>query len=269
MRPASGRKLGAARPPTGLLRRVTCCDDQVARHPTRSRVAPPAERGLSEAPSRRIRDPLPGVVLHRSSATPVLAPPPRPAVSTGPTQSSCRGSRSRSAAAQLRRSLGSTRPAPVRRTRTAPRTITGAPATSTTRASSPCSPGRPRGRGRAPSAARVTPVRRARSSRSSRCWCARSGPGSRPTRPSTRAAARRAAQAARRRRHDPGQDRRPRHLAARAARRGRRGLRRGAARYKRDMLRAAGLEPPPRSPSRARAGRPRGRPPSAGSCRSR
>ena len=59
-----------------------------------------------------------------------------------------------------------------------------------------------------------------------------------------RGPARRAAQAARRHRHDPGQDRRPRHLAARAARRGRRGLRRGPA-LKREMLTAAGVEAAP------------------------
>ena len=77
--------------------------------------------------------------------------------------------------------------------------------------SSRCSPA-PCARSRRPS--QRGPVRRpcAPSSRPSRCWCARSGPGSRPTRPQ-RGAARRAAQAARRHRDDPGQDRRPRHLA--------------------------------------------------------
>ena len=60
-----------------------------------------------------------------------------------------------------------------------------------------------------------------------------------------RGPARRAAQAARRHRHDPGQDRRPRHLAARAARRGRRRLRRGPRPQARHAASAAGLEPAP------------------------
>ena len=98
-------------------------------------------------------------------------------------------------------------------------------------------PRRARGRGRG--RARPRRARRAaRSSRSSRCWCARSGPGSRPTTDLHRGPARRAAQAPRRHRDDPGQDRRPRHLAARAARRGRRRLRRGQRRCRREMLRA-------------------------------
>ena len=53
----------------------------------------------------------------------------------------------------------------------------------------------------------------------------------------------RAAQAPRRHRHDPGQDRRPRHLAAAAARRGRRGLRRRPRPQARDAQ-AAGIGRP-------------------------
>ena len=82
--------------------------------------------------------------------------------------------------------------------------------------------------------------------------------GARGTRPGQgrrdlhRGAARRAAQAPRRRRHDPRQDRRPRHLPAGAARRGRRRLRRRRE-LKREMLAAAGVEaePEPETPSRA------------------
>ena len=87
--------------------------------------------------------------------------------------------------------------------------------------------------------------------------------------PVTEAAARRAAQAPRRRRHHPGQDRGPRHLAARAARRGRRRLRRGPVAQARDAdgrrhrAAARGRASPPEPDGRHR------REPSAGSSRSR
>ena len=86
-------------------------------------------------------------------------------------------------------------------------------------------PRRARGRGRRPAragdavGAHEVPGRRAAGARG-----ARPGQGRRDQH---RGPPRRAAQAPRRDRDDPGEDRRPRHLAARAARRGRRRLRRG------------------------------------------
>ena len=66
--------------------------------------------------------------------------------------------------------------------------------------------------------------------------------------PASRGPPRRAAQAPRRDRDDPGEDRRPRHLAARAARRGRRRLRRGqVAQARHAAAPPASSRPPTRS----------------------
>ena len=84
-----------------------------------------------------------------------------------------------------------------------------------------------------------------------------------------RGPARRAAQAPRRDRDDPGQDRRPRHLAARPARRGRRRLRRGQRRSSATCCGPPVSSRPPRRSSRPTEPWPPPPRPSAGSCRSR
>ena len=157
------------------------------------------------------------------------------------------------------RQPGARRPAPRQQQRARP---------ATTRASSPCSPARC-ARSRRPSSADRCRRRCARSSRSSPCWCARSAPGSSADRTSSEAHRAKELKRLDGIAADPGQDRGPRHLAARPARRGRRRLRRGQVAARRHAARRPASSPPPEevAPTGARPSpRP---PPSVASCRSR